>query len=144
MSSTSVPVRHTSRRGDQHGCQFVQADAAAEPVTAPGPATERTNDMQYLLMIGADEETAEQAMAAGDFGTFEAWMDDLQRRGALRVHAGLHKSQTATTVRVRNGEVLLTDGPFMEGREQVGGLALIECADLDEAIDIAARHPATS
>src|SRR5262249_52533110 len=87
-------------------------------------------------------ETAQEAMARGDFGTFEAWMDDLQQRGALRVHEGLHDSNTATTVRVRNGEVLLTDGPFMEGREQVGGLAVIECADLDEAAGIAARHPA--
>jgi hypothetical protein len=100
--------------------------------------------MRYLLLIGADEETAQEAMAAGDFGTFEAWMDDLQRRGALRAHEGLHPSRTATTVRVRDGEVLLTDGPFMEGREQVGGLALIECDNLDEAIEIAAGHPATA
>jgi hypothetical protein len=100
--------------------------------------------MRYLLLIGADEETAEEEMARGNFASFEDWMDDLQRRGALRAHEGLHKSATATTVRVRNGEVLLTDGPFMEGREQVGGLAVIECADLDEAIEIAARHPATA
>ncbi len=100
--------------------------------------------MKYLLMIGADEETAQREMARADIPSFEDWMADLAERGALRLHAGLHPSQTATTVRVRGGEVLLTDGPFMEGREQVGGLALIECADLDEAIEIASRHPATS
>jgi hypothetical protein len=44
---------------------------------------------------------------------------------------------------VRDGEVLLTDGPFAEGREQVGGLAMVNCADLDEAIAIAAGHPAS-
>ena len=100
--------------------------------------------MRYLLLISADEETAEQAMAAGDFGTFDEWYADLQRRGVLETHLGLHRSPTATTVRVRDGEVLLTDGPFIEGREQVGGLALIDCRDLDEAIEIAAGHPATA
>jgi hypothetical protein len=100
--------------------------------------------MQYLLLIGADEETAEQAMADGDFGSFTDWLADLERRGVLRMHAGLHPSPTATTVRVRDGQILLTDGPMAEGREQVGGLALIDCEDLDEAITIAAGHPATS
>ena len=97
--------------------------------------------MKYLLMIGADEETAQREMARADIPSFEDWMADLAERGALRLHAGLHPSETATTVRVRAGEVLLTDGPFMEGREQVGGLALIECADLDEAIAVAVAHP---
>jgi hypothetical protein len=99
--------------------------------------------VRYLLMISADEQTAERAFATGDFPDFDAWLDDLERRGVLEVHAGLHPSPSATTVRVRDGEVLLTDGPFAEGREQVGGLALIDCADLDEAIAIAAGHPAS-
>jgi hypothetical protein len=99
--------------------------------------------MRYLLLIGADEETAQREMADGDFGSFDDWYDDLVRRGVLEAHAGLHPSHTATTVRVRDGEVLLTDGPFTEGREQVGGLALINCRDLDEAVQIAAGHPAT-
>ena len=100
--------------------------------------------MRYLLLISADEDRAADTMAAGTFGDFDAWMADLERRGGLRVHAGLHPSTLATTVRVREGEVLLTDGPFIEGREQVGGLAIIECADLDEAIEIAAGHPAAA
>ena len=99
--------------------------------------------MRYLLLISADEQTAERAMAAGDFADFGAWLDDLERRGVLELHAGLHASPSATTVRVRDGEVLLTDGPFAEGREQVGGFALVDCADLDEAIEIAAGHPAS-
>ena len=95
-------------------------------------------------MISADEQTAEKAMADGDFGSFDEWFDDLRRRGVLEAHVGLHRSSSATTVRVRDGEILLTDGPFMEGREQVGGLALINCRDLDEAVEIAAAHPATA
>src|SRR4051794_10057964 len=100
--------------------------------------------MRYLLMISADERTAEESFATRtDLPDFDEWMADLERRGVLEVHAGLEMSPTATTVRVRDGEVLLTDGPFAEGREQVGGLAMVNCADLDEAIAIAAGHPAS-
>jgi hypothetical protein len=100
--------------------------------------------MRYLLLISADEDVAEQAMAAGDFDRFGPWLADLTARGVLEAHVGLHPGPTATTVRVRGNEVLLTDGPFAEGREQVGGLALIDVRDLDEAIEIAAGHPATA
>ena len=47
----------------------------------------------------------------------------------------------ATTVRIRGGEVLVTDGPFAETKEQIGGFDVIECADLDEAIEVASKHP---
>jgi hypothetical protein len=100
--------------------------------------------MEYLLLISADEETAEEAMRDGRFGTFSAWLSDLNRRGVLRAHVGLHPSPTATTVRVRGDEVLLTDGPYVEAKEQIGGLALIDCRDLDEAVEIAAGHPAAA
>jgi hypothetical protein len=100
--------------------------------------------MRYLLLISADETTAEEQFATRkDLPDFDEWMADLERRGVLEVHAGLEMSPTATTVRVRDGEVLLTDGPFAEGREQVGGLAMVNRADLDEAIAIAAGHPAS-
>jgi hypothetical protein len=108
------------------------------------PGVERGEAMRYLLLIGADEEVAERSMSEGGFDRFGEWLADLQRRGVLRAHEGLHPSRTATTVRVRDDEVLLTDGPFVEGKEQIGGLALIDCADLDEAIEIAAGHPATA
>lgn len=98
--------------------------------------------MRFLLMISADEESAAEAMAAGEFRSFPDWLRDLEERGVLRVHAGLHPSADATTVRVRDERVLLTDGPLIEGRDQVGGLAVIECRDLDEAVAVAAAHPA--
>jgi hypothetical protein len=100
--------------------------------------------VRYLLLISADEDQVEEFPSEEGLQEFWDWFNDLERRGVLKMHAGLHPSASATTVRVRDGQVLLTDGPFAEGREQVGGLALVECADLDEAIDIAARHPATS
>jgi hypothetical protein len=95
--------------------------------------------LRYLLLISADEEATPEPG-----GGFPAWLADLEERGVLEVHAGLRPSPTATTVRVRGDEVLLTDGPFIEGREQVGGLALIDVADLDEAIAVAAAHPASA
>jgi hypothetical protein len=66
----------------------------------------------------------------------------MTERGVICGGGGLRPPAEATTVRVRNDDVLLTDGPFAETKEQIGGFVLIECADLDEAIEIAAKHPA--
>lgn len=99
--------------------------------------------MRYLLMISADESLTDEVASPEGMAEFHAWLSDLQRRGVLRAHEGLHPSRTATTVRVRGDEVLLTDGPFAETKDQVGGFAIVECGDLDEAIEIAAGYPAT-
>lgn len=117
--------------------------------------------MRYLLMISAEEseddgadpltgtrldtpdETAElERRRAAGMAAFTDWLDDLTARGVLRAHEGLWPSRTATTVRVREAQVLLTDGPYIEAKEQIGGFALIEVEDLDEAIEVAAGHPA--
>ncbi len=74
----------------------------------------------------------------------DALHQEMQDDGVWVFGGGLHPPATATTLRPRGEEVLLTDGPFIEGREQVGGFALINCRDLDEAIEIAAGHPATA
>jgi hypothetical protein len=99
--------------------------------------------VRYLLLIcGAEEE--HRAMEAE--GTFQsschAWAGELQERGTLVRVEGLQGRGDATTVRVRGHEVLLTDGPFADTKEVVGGFALVECADLDEALEVAAGHPA--
>ena len=99
--------------------------------------------MRYMLLISADEDEVERTDVPDGMERFHAWMDDLQRRGVLQVHEGLHPSATATTVRVRGDDVLLTDGPFSEAKDQVGGFAIVDVTDLDEAIAIAAGHPAT-
>src|SRR3954469_23268238 len=98
--------------------------------------------MRYLLMISADETPVDEAVNEEGMKAFNAWMDDLVERGVIRAHEGLQPSRTATTVRVRGDEVLLTDGPYIEAREQIGGFALIEVENLDEAIEVAAGHPA--
>jgi hypothetical protein len=100
--------------------------------------------MRYLLMISADETQVDEVANEEGVKAFNAWMDDLVERGVIRAHEGLQPSRTATTVRVRGDEVLLTDGPYIEAKDQIGGLALIEVDDLDEAVEIAAGHPACS
>ncbi|MFF1610354.1 YciI family protein [Amycolatopsis sp. NPDC058278] len=95
--------------------------------------------MQYLLMICGDE-TAEEHANDGCGG----WSEDMERRGKVRGGGGLRPPSEATTIRVRDGEVLLTDGPFTEAKEQIGGFVILDCADLDEALELAAKHPAAT
>ncbi|SDD10250.1 YciI family protein [Actinokineospora iranica] len=66
-------------------------------------------------------------------------MDDLKAKGEWVFDSGLHDPDTATVVRVKDGDLLMTDGPFTEGKEHIGGFVIIESADLDAALDWAAR-----
>lgn len=93
--------------------------------------------MKYVLLICGDESAAAHANDG-----CEGWSEEMQRRGVLQGGAGLRPPSDATTVRVRDDAVLLSDGPFAETREQIGGFCLIECADLDEAIEVTSKHPA--
>jgi len=100
--------------------------------------------MKYLCAIYGDEsqmanatlEQGSQTMAA-----YEAFTTEVRDAGAMLGGEGLQPSSTATTVRVRDGERLLTDGPFAETKEQLGGFYLLECQNLDEAIEWAAKIP---
>lgn len=97
--------------------------------------------MRYALLICDDESVSPtNEELAADPG-HQAWHADLDRRGARLVGVRLRPVADATTVRVREGETLVSDGPFAETKDVVGGLLIIECADLDEAIEIAAGHP---
>ncbi|MEU8107679.1 YciI family protein [Nonomuraea muscovyensis] len=70
------------------------------------------------------------------------WIEHMERSGVVLLGGErLRSSDDATSVRTRDGEVLISDGPFMETKEQIGGFALIECADLDAAVEAASRHP---
>jgi hypothetical protein len=71
-----------------------------------------------------------------------AWVEEMEARGVRKFGSRLRPVSDATTVQVRGGEVVLSDGPFAETKEQVGGFDLIECRDLDEAIEVASKHPA--
>jgi len=100
--------------------------------------------MKYLLSIYSDESRFEKATPEDMQATLDAyWEYERAVRGAGVHIAGeaLQPSSTATVVRVRDDERALTDGPFAETKEQIGGFYLLECKDLDEALDWAARCP---
>lgn len=94
------------------------------------------------MLLICDDETASpsnEELAADP--VHQAWLADLDRRGGKLAGARLRPSVDATTVQVREGETLVSDGPFAETKDFVGGFVIVDCADLDEAIDIAAGHP---
>lgn len=98
--------------------------------------------MQYLLMIYGDENAAgSQDDQTAVLAEYMAFGEEMGRRGVLQGGARLRPSTDATSVRVRDGETLTADGPFAETAEQIGGYYLVECGNLDEAIEVAAKIP---
>jgi hypothetical protein len=97
--------------------------------------------MKYVLLICDDESASPSNEELAVDPVHQAWLADLERRGVRVVGARLRPVVDATTVRVRNGETLVSDGPFAETKDFVGGFVIVECASLDEAIEIAAGHP---
>ena len=100
--------------------------------------------MRYALLIYASEQewanqTEEQSQAVNQ--EYMAFTKDIIDRGLMKGGEALQPTATATTVRVRDGETLTTDGPFAETKDQLGGFYLVDCKDLDEAIEVAARIP---
>ena len=98
--------------------------------------------MRYLLMICDHETDGRGPQEIVRDPAHVAWIDYLDSRGiALSGGVRLRPGADGTTVRSRGGETLISDGPFVETKEQIGGIAVIECAHLDDAIEVAARHP---
>jgi hypothetical protein len=100
--------------------------------------------MRYILLICGDE-TTDQALSpeegAAMLAEYAAFGEEMGRRGILQAGERLRPTTDATTVRVRDGEVLTSDGPFAETKEQMGGYFVVDCKDLDEAIEVASRIP---
>ena len=100
--------------------------------------------MQYALLLYQDEATWQdwtEAQTQADMQEYVALDQTLTAEGVLRGGEALHPVESATSVRVHGGEVMVTDGPFAETREQLGGFYLIEADDLDTAIGVARRIP---
>lgn len=102
--------------------------------------------MQYLILIYGDEKhfaqmASDPASQQQLYAAFRQYGEDMRAAGVLRGGAELKPTLTATTVRVKNGKTLTTDGPFAETKEQLGGFYLIDVPHLDEAIQWAARCP---
>jgi hypothetical protein len=98
--------------------------------------------MRYMLLIYMEENAMNQEERQACYQTSGQLANELKRNGQLVSTAPLQPVATATTVQVREGRRLVTDGPFAETREQLGGYYMIEAKDLDEAIGIAGRVPA--
>ena len=100
--------------------------------------------MRYLCLI-YDEEKKLATLSKGEsdafMGEYFAFTDGIKASGHYRAGEALQPVETATTVRVRNGKVATTDGPFAETKEQLGGFYMIEARDLNDAIQVAARIP---
>ena len=98
--------------------------------------------MKYLLLIYSAEDSYVEGEREACFHESLRLTQDLRAKGQYVSASPLRSVSTATSVRVRNGKRLVTDGPFAETREQLGGYYLIEANNLDEAIDVAGRIPA--
>ena len=100
--------------------------------------------MKYMLIHCIDEaaersgDTERRVPAAP---SIESWLFEMEGRGVLLHGDRLRNVSDATTVQVRSQELLVSDGPFAETREQIAGYDVIDCADLDEAIEVASKHP---
>jgi hypothetical protein len=101
--------------------------------------------MKYLLLICWDAERMDALTEPdpGDAAEEESfpWLDDLQARGIWVTGDQLAPPRRAKAVRVRDGKKMVTDGPFAETKEVVGGFDIVECGSLEEAVEIASGHP---
>ena len=100
--------------------------------------------MRYALLIYASEQdwasqTEEESQAVNQ--EYMAFTKGIIDRGLMKGGEALQPTSTATSVRVRNGDTLTTDGPFAETKDQLGGFYLVDCKDLDEAVEVAAGIP---
>jgi hypothetical protein len=97
--------------------------------------------MKYMLLIYEDEHALDEAEREQCYGESTQLVHELSSSGHCLAAAPLQPTSTAASVRVRDGQRFVTDGPFAETREQLGGYYLVDARDLDEAIGIAARIP---
>ncbi len=98
--------------------------------------------MKYMLLFWVDEAAAVTAdEGAAMMTAVKSWVEDMTERGVRRGGGALRSVGEAKIVRVRDGEVLVSDGPFAETKEQIGGYDVVECPDLDTALRVAAGHP---
>ena len=101
--------------------------------------------MRYLCLIYENErawEALPPAESEAIMNEYFEFTEDIRKNGKYLAGEALHPTASATTVRVRNGKVSTTDGPFVETKEQLGGFYLIEATDLNDAIQVASRIPA--
>lgn len=95
--------------------------------------------MRYLMLVCTDPD--HRPVPDDAVPDVEDWVAEMDGRGVRLLGSRTRPAGDATTVRVRERQVLLTDGPYAETKDQIAGFDIIECADLDEAVEVASRHP---
>jgi hypothetical protein len=104
----------------------------------------KETQMKYMLLIHQDEKAWEKLSESERtqiYGDYRQFTEQIMASGQFVAGDELHPTSSATSVRIRDGKQLVTDGPFAETREQLGGFYLVKANDLDEAIALAARIP---
>lgn len=130
------------RWASQHpSCEFgaieVRALVDAPPPSGlPAPAPGR---LRYMMFVCTDPSVDPEEFK--HMAPVDPWVEEMDRRGTRRFGSQVQEPGAARTVRVRDGETLVTDGPFAETKEQVAGFDILDCTDLDEAIEVARQHP---
>ncbi|MEJ3405521.1 YciI family protein [Rathayibacter sp. YIM 133350] len=94
--------------------------------------------MQYMMFVATDTEPDDSDTPEPDV---QAWVDELDAKGIRIRGERLRPAEEGKTVRVRRGELLVTDGPFTEAKEWIAGYDILECDSLEQAIEVASRHP---
>ena len=97
--------------------------------------------MRYMLIHTADPDVAAEWDEDENWASFSSWVEETVRSGVSLQGSRLRPTADATTVKIRDGELIITDGPYAETKEQVAGYDVLECASLDEAVQWAGRHP---
>lgn len=117
--------------------ETLSLDGASEKLsdseTGPG--------QRFLMIFCVDGVPEADEVEAQIMADSRAWGAALEADHKLFFGSGVQPAETATTVRVRSGQTLLSDGPFIEAKEYLAGIAVVRCADMDEAVELAARHP---
>ncbi len=127
-------ARHPHSRTGATEVRALPDDAPAAPL--PEPAAGKT---RYMMLVCTDPAVDQREFEHPE--PVGPWVDDTDGRGIRRYGSELEPPARARTVRVRDSRTLVTDGPFAETKEQIAGFDVLDCADLDEVIEIAARHP---
>jgi hypothetical protein len=121
----------------QIGAIEVRALAGEQPPSSwPEPVAGK---LRYIMLVCTDPDVGAEEFE--HMSPVEPWVKKMDGRGTRRFGSELQEPGKARTVRVRDGETLVTDGPFAETREQIAGFDILDCADLDEAIEVAREHP---
>jgi hypothetical protein len=97
--------------------------------------------MRYMLIHTADPDVAAEWDENENWASFSSWLEETVRSGVNLQGGRLRPTADATTIKIRDGELIITDGPYAETKEQVAGYDVLECASLDEAVRWASRHP---